>query len=143
MPSVREKIEAAIEEMIKEGAKISAYAVEKRAVVSNGSVGYYDDLAQKVNDLKLTQSAERQTEAEKRRKSQKANITQASLDKKNAELKDVKRLKNKYYNQNKILIEREKSWAEKVGNLTMALHNERSQVSSVTEVIQLPKRGKR
>lgn len=140
MRSVREKLEAAIEEMVKEGAKISPYSVEKRAKVSNKSVQYHADIAERVNELKVAQRAERHQQEEKSQKAQNANITQAALDKKNEDLRNERRLKKKYYEENKSLISKQELWAAQIGNLTMALHNERSQVNSASEVIQLSKR---
>ncbi|EAP96284.1 hypothetical protein V12B01_24999 [Vibrio splendidus 12B01] len=142
MRSVREKLEAAIDEMVKEGAKISPYAVEKRAKVSNKSVEYHADIAERVYELKVAQRTDRHQQEEKAKKGKKANITQEALDKKNEALKNVNRLKAKYHRENKSLIAKEQLWAAQIGNLTMALHNERSQVNSASEVIQLPKRGK-
>ncbi len=142
MRSVKEKLEAAIEEMVNEGAKISPYAVEKRAKVSNGSVEYYEDIAERVYELKVAQRTERHQQEEKAKKGKKANITQDALNKKNEALRNANRLKTKYYQENKSLIAKEQLWAAQIGNLTIALHNERSQVNSASEVIQLPKRGK-
>lgn len=142
MRSVRDRLETALEEMINEGAKISPYALEKRAKVSNKSVEYHADIAERVNDLKVAQRAERLQQEEKTQKAKKANITQAALDKKNEDLRNEKRLKKKYHQENKSLISKQELWAAQIGNLTMALHNERSQVNSASEVIQLPKRGK-
>ncbi len=70
------------------------------------------------------------------------HITQAALDKKNEYLRSERRLKKKYNEENKSLISKQELWAAQIGNLTMALHNERRQVNSASEVIQLPKRGR-
>ncbi|MEZ8294237.1 hypothetical protein AB6D11_10310 [Vibrio splendidus] len=70
MRSVRDRLETALEEMINEGAKISPYALEKRAKVSNKSVEYHADIAERVNDLKVAQRAERLQQEEKTQKGQ-------------------------------------------------------------------------
>ncbi|WP_413114094.1 hypothetical protein [Thaumasiovibrio sp. DFM-14] len=142
MPSVRNKLEAALESMIEEGAKINASAVEKRAGVSNGSVSYYEDIAEVVLEHKINQRGDKDKATADARKADKANISKADLDKKNADLRKAKSLKKKYFNENKALKDNEAIWAAKIGNLTMALHKERSEINSASEVIQLPKRGR-
>lgn len=137
----------ALNAMAEEGAKINASAVEKRAGVSNGSVSYYDDIAELVLNYKTEQREQKAGKAKGENSSsdkgsEKANISKVSLKKKNEELKKVKEKKKEYYDKYMDLKRKEKEWAERIGNLTMALHKERSAVAPSSHVIQMPKRGK-
>ena len=142
MRSVKDKLTSALEAMIEEGAKINASAVEKRAGVSNGSVSYYDDIAALVLEQKTKQRSSAAKAKVDASDSEVVTISKADLKKKNDALKKAKELKQKYHNENKELKEKEEIWAAKIGNLTMALHKERSAVNPASHVIQMPKRGK-
>ncbi|WP_394245648.1 hypothetical protein [Vibrio astriarenae] len=150
MRSVKDKLMAALDAMAEEGAKINASAVEKRAGVSNGSVSYYADIEDLVLEHKAAQrgqktgkpGAKKSSSGASGKGSERANISKASLKKKNEDLKKAKEKKQEYYNKYMDLKEKENSWAEKIGNLTMALHKEKSAVNPSSHVIQMPKRGK-
>ncbi|PTP18763.1 hypothetical protein CWO07_24920 [Vibrio splendidus] len=150
MRSVKEKLMVALDAMAEEGAKINASAVEKRAGVSNGSVSYYDDIAALVLEYKAEQreqktgnlGAKKSSSVASGKGSERANISKTSLKKKNEELKKAKEKQQEYYHKYMDLKEKENSWAEKIGNLTMALHKKKSAVNPASHVIQMPKRGR-
>lgn len=131
--STKEKLLDAFKEMQKNGERITASALEKKAKVSNGMVGYHQDIYDKVQNAKSTM---RQESDEQMGGDSKTKEKLAATRKK---LKEANALKSKYYNELKRLESKQQEYANQIANLTWTLHKESSSEVLSEHLINLKK----
>ncbi len=131
--NTKEKLLDAFEEMQKNGEKITASALEKRAKVSNGMVGYHQDIYDKVQNVKNTmrRDSDDQIEADSKIKEKLAATRK--------KLKEANTLKSKYYNELKSLESKQQEHADQIANLVWTLHKERSSEGLPEHVVNITK----
>ncbi|MEZ8808660.1 hypothetical protein [Vibrio atlanticus] len=131
--STKEKLLDAFKEMQENGEKITASALEKKAKVSNGMVGYHQDIYDKVQNAK---SAMRREPDDKMGVDSKTKEKLAATRKR---LKEANALKSKYFNELKSLESMQQEHADQIANLTWALHKESSSEVLSEHLVKLKK----
>lgn len=124
MTAVGAKLEKAFKELVKEGKKISPFAVEKRAGVSNGSLKNHPVLLEMVLAKKEEYLTDPKNVGKVKAKANKSKA-QVSSDKYQEALKQNERLKAK----NEQLESEQKVMADKVAQMTWELHRYKSKTS--------------
>ena len=116
----------ALNELVSEGKKVSPFAVEKRAGVSNGLVRHYEDVMEMINQAKL--DAIKQPV-----KSKSSNATletlKSRLKKAQEKAKKQEQLKQDSLIEVQRLKKAEKSYADTIAQLTWDLHRELSKAN--------------
>jgi|TARA_R110001583_G_scaffold195348_2_gene372094 hypothetical protein len=124
--SKKSKIMKALNELVSEGKKVSPFAVEKRAGVSNGLVRHYEDVMEMINQAKL--DAIKQPV-----KSKSSNATletlKSRLKKAQEKAKKQEQLKQDALSEVQRLKKAEKSYADTIAQLTWDLHRELSKAN--------------
>jgi len=124
--SKKAKLIKALDELVSEGKKVSPFAVEKRAGVSNGLVRHYEDVMEMINQAKL--DAIKQPV-----KSKSSNATletlKSRLKKAQEKAKKQEQLKQDALSEVQRLKKAEKSYADTIAQLTWDLHRELSKAN--------------
>lgn len=124
--TTKAKLINALNELVSEGKKVSPFAVEKRAGVSNGLVRHYDDVMEMINQAKLDA-----TKQPTRGKSSNATLEtlKSRLKKSQEKAKKQEQLKQDALTEVQRLKDAEKSYADTIAQLTWDLHRELSKAN--------------
>lgn len=124
--SKKAKLINALDELVSEGKKVSPFAVEKHAGVSNGLVRHYEDVMEMINQAKLDAAKQ-----PVRGKSNSATLEtlKSRLKKSQEKAKKQEQLKQDALNEVQRLKEAEKSYADTIAQLTWDLHRELSKAN--------------
>lgn len=124
--SKKAKLIKALNELVAEGKKVSPFAVEKRAGVSNGLVRHYEDVMEMINQAKLDATKQ---PAKGKPSNATLETLKSRLKKSQEKAKKQEQLKQDALNEVQRLKEAEKSYADTIAQLTWDLHRELSKAN--------------